>query len=284
MDTDVTLIGRMMHDGNIAGLWAVVGALIALLGIFVNNFFENKRSNVSRKKILIKQAYMEAADSLAHYYHIVADLAVKDISAGVREDSTAKSYKFYMSATPKSLSAFSGSYTAYTSDVYTLLLDKIDIQSKQVEMDSNNQSIDAALRRQGEINQERSVLNDRAAAGEDVSVLWQQLDEHYKEQVRIYDDAMTANATLNPEIASLKLRLSQKAAKILLRLHETNMQTLMVMRADLDLKLKRKDAKEFKELVANVSLLLEKDFCVFINSVNSRIEKESPEAAESSTQ
>lgn len=47
MEENIGILTLLFSKESIAGVWAVIGAFFALLGVFANNFYENRR----RKKI-----------------------------------------------------------------------------------------------------------------------------------------------------------------------------------------------------------------------------------------
>lgn len=227
----------LMSPQNVGGLWAVITALVALLGIFIKNFFEEKRKIKERQKVLIKDAYLGAAKYLAYmYYQLLKIGTSQNLNADTEIiANTAKFYNLTLVGTPKIVGLVAKAAITYSNFI-------AEIGKKKLELDIVNNDIkiaepirDMALKKMQEYNE--NEINSP------------ELFETYSLEFDKYHE----------EIAQLSRKQSRLSSEILKETFQSTVsiaplvyEALVEMREDLELKLEKKHRVEMNSTIETI--------------------------------
>jgi hypothetical protein len=267
---DTSVWTLLFSKESMAGVWAVIGALIALIGVLGSNLCENYRNKKERQHELIRNAYVGAVD------HVACSLGVMlKACTGEVNDSTddvlvsEKFYRLFLIASPDVIDAFSKFSNTCTEVVIQLQQSFLDIQQCASEKDLSQQYIDRALKNMEQSTQYKNEYADKGA--EMPEDLLQLLDKQFEKAQNSFDDNVTNLEKLNQREGRLKLSLLQQGIELVIDAYPEAFNAIFLMRKDLDRKLSKKESRQIQASIELMKSNLKKDLLAYIKNVEMKL-------------
>lgn len=269
---DFSFLERLFEGNNIAGFWAVIGALIALLGIFINNFFENLRATEKRKLELVRECYFNALNYLAlNNYKILKAAAGENLP--LREgdiEASANYFQVFMVASPEVIKDITKLSSSYSRILLELSEDLIDLQILSSKLDEANKDIEFNLGVMNDINEKYAKLNENNNTSEE---LWNMLNQIFSEAKINFESSMGVQKHTNCEILTKKISLLKSGIQALSETSIDLYETILKMRQDLERKLNKKQISSVRSGFEVMLQELKLQIDVFIKKLENKIEE-----------
>ncbi len=255
---------------SIAGVWAVIGALIALVGIFANNLWENARHQKEREHLLIRDAYIGAIEYINYFYYRILRIA----HSGVVEDdqeaviASEKFYSLFLIASPQVIEAFTKLSLRYTEIIMELGDKAFDLQECSQQIQFHQQQIDNALSAMEQINLNRKEYNDKE---KNIPELWALYEQHYQEAQDIFDLNMAEIEIKNDEKVELQMKLLKHCIECAITTNGPMFNAIILMRNDIDRKLNSRELREITNSIKSLEAYMNTTFSEYLEKLHLRI-------------
>ncbi|MGH1376705.1 MAG: hypothetical protein ACRBCK_10185 [Alphaproteobacteria bacterium] len=248
-----TFLELLFSKKSMAGAWAVIGALIALTGIILNNYWENRRKKKDREHELIREGYFGAVEYINHFTFKILTISQQGVIETTASDSVAseKYYKLFLIAPPEVINAITTLSSKIGDAIIELTRVVTDVQHVTAQKQEYNNAIQNSLRIMEEINQDRKEYNDKK---ENIPSLLRLYDEQYEKAQMDYSlYTKEVGITVKKEF-ELKIALIKKGIELMNTLYPDIYEAIFIMRNGLDQKLNKKDSQA---LQASINALVE---------------------------
>ncbi len=242
---DVAFWKLLFSKENMAGVWAVFGASIALLGVFANNLWENGRKKKEREQALIREAYFGAVEYINYHTHAILRIGqsgqIETGSEGVA--ASENFYKLFLIASPEVVDAFTKLSLKFTDIIMKLGESALNLQNCTWRISSHQQAIDNALTVMDQVNLDKKEYVDKK---ENNPELWDLFDERYQQAKQGFDTNRELIEVTQKQEFELKMKLLKECIELLLTTNSDTHGVIFMMRSDLDRKLSTKDSQKIK--------------------------------------
>lgn len=264
------LIYLMFSERGAAGLWAVVGALIALLGVFANNFFENKRRKKERQHTLIRDAYFGGLEYINCYFHKIASIASTGVVDGDEKTYAAseKYYKLLLIASSEVIDAFSKLSRKNTRIIFDLSQLMLNLKQFQAEYDQCSVEIQNYLDMMNVINTRFEEYNNQGLHDQSV---WDLSQRQFDESGEKFRMASRQRDAASKNILKTQISLLKKCLESMIDISPDMNSAIISMRYDLDRKLSKNDAQKINNSLELTLKHIKEDCGVFINNTEQQL-------------
>ncbi|WP_041794082.1 hypothetical protein [Micavibrio aeruginosavorus] len=268
------LFETLIAPQNVIGLWTVISAtnaaLITLLGIFLNNLYENKRKREDRKHKLIRDAYMGGIEYLSYSQNKINSFSKNgtlEVEDHDREYSE-KFYKLFAIASPEVIDIYSKLSAQYGDCLFTLGKDALLLQECSGKVAFHKQGIDIALEGMKIATENMHEYN---AKKEDIPDLWALHTEQYNKSCLDFEAHSEQHDSAHKEELILRIKLLKNCMKALLDTTKPTYAALASMREELDRNLSQKDFKKIQKSIDFMQEKIERASNAFIKEIEDKI-------------
>lgn len=247
---NASFLDMLFSKNSIAGVWAVIGAVIALIGVFTNNAFENMRSKKEREHALIRDVYIGGIEyinfssckimSIANAIGTENNLQKEDVA------SSEKFYKLFLIASPEVIEAFTKLSAKFANIMLRLSEVQLNVQKLSSEHESHKQGVQFAIQKMNQVNADRKEYNDK---NKDIPELLELFDEHFEEAQRDFESNQELADKSIKQATEAKLILLRECIEKILETYPYSFEAIFKMRDDLDRKLSKADARRIKNCI-----------------------------------
>lgn len=260
----------LMSPQNIGGFWAVITAIVALIGIGIKNYFEDKRKVKERQKLLIKEAHLEGIQYLSYVYNQILKLGSNyDIEINEEYVSyTAKFYNLFLVASPNVISQISEVSISFSKIALNLSEEKLEIKNVEHQIKANKEQRDAALKEMENIN---DIIDENSNKNIDSPEFYQSYQAAYNDIKTDYDRLLEEFGFLNNKRLELALALMKKAISSVIELAPLVYEAILEMRKDLERELKVEEKIEIKKTAEYMIKTMKEDYEVYMADLDNKI-------------
>lgn len=240
-------VALLLNENNIKGAWYAIAAFIALAGIILNNYFENRRNRSDKKYELLRTAYMDAIDYIdfALKFYFKQD-SLEGAEKVTNLDSSRKYYKLFLTGSAGVLDSFS----KFSEEFNTGLLDiiKLDVELKVLEEDIkvSTDKRDNSLKIMTDLNDKRADYNNQKRKDKE---LWDLYTKQFEEANQRYELAASKIDETRSQQIKLSLTKYQRSYQEVIKISESAYNTILLMRNDIDRKLSKKERKTIEQSI-----------------------------------
>lgn len=265
------ILKLITNPNNIAGLWYVIAAFVALFGIIINNFFENKRRRSDKRHELIRTAYIESIDYIDFALKFFLKQNLHENSITEQEQTiTRKYYKLFLSGSAHVLEAFSNFSKKFTELSVKLVKHDIEIKSLLTDINIQTQKRDNSLQLMNDINDKKKTYNDKKIHDEK---LWNFYIQQFEEANLDFKNSASELDKLNYKKVEIELNRLKCAYNAMLYLSPLAYETIVKMREDIDRKLSHQDNEIIEKSIRLYLSQLEKTCNEFLEFIQKEIDK-----------
>lgn len=273
---EFNLLNLLMNENNISGVWAVIGSLtaasITLFGIFISNFFENKRKRKERQRTIIFDSYVGAMQFIA-----ISNLQIAKAGAGQIDDISninssvaEKSYILSLVASPKVVNSFLELTTIYSAAFFSLAAKAIDLKiiSSEIEIES-----DLMQKASNQIEQVLADMKEYNSSEKNSPDLYKIYQEQFDFYCNDRDAHFSKIESLRKKDAEIRLELLKQSTSSTIGISEKNFDLILLMRNDIERKMGRKEFAEVKKSFDLMQSKLNLNSEQFLKDINYKMEK-----------
>lgn len=243
---------NLFSENNIAGFWAVLGALIAsmttMLGIFLNNAFESRRKRKEREHSLIRESYFGGVEYINYYVSRIALIAQTekiDVDGEVARSSE-KFYRLIVIGSVDVIDKFS-SLSVRFSEALMVLSHKVLLSQKfAIDIKLYEDAYARALQQMESINNDRREYNNRAQSNPE---LWDLFEKHYQIAQNEFDENISKAEVGRINQLALRMEIIKDCINALAEISPDIYDVMFLMRSDLDRKLNKKEERRLKKIL-----------------------------------
>ena len=260
----------LFSKDSIAGVWAVIGALVALLGVFANNLWENSRKKKEREHALIRDAYYGAVEYINYYAYKILSIGQ---SGEFKTDSDSilaseKFSKLFLVASPQVIDTFTKLSLKFTDILMRLGESALILQNCNWRVKSHQQVIDNALSTMNLVNVDMKEYNDK---NRNIPELWNSFSQRYEQAQQNFDLHSEQIEILQKQEFELKIKLLKECIELLLTTYSDTYEAIFLMRSDLDRKLNKKDSQRIKSSIDFLQEQLKSSSSNYVDKLRARI-------------
>ncbi|MEX2492948.1 MAG: hypothetical protein WD425_14430 [Nitrospirales bacterium] len=242
---DASFWELLFSKESMAGVWAVIGGFIALLGIFANNLWENSRQKKELEHALIRDAYFGAVEYSNYYTHKIFRIGQLGLVEPDSNDVAAseKLYKLFLIGSPEVIDAFTKLSLKFSDIIIKLSASAMDLQTCSSECKSHQLEIDNALKIMDQVNLNKKEYVDK---NQNIPELWNLFDEHFEQAQQDFNSHGEKIEVVQRQEFELKIKLLKECIELSLTTYPGTHDAIFMMRSDLDRKLNKKDSEKIK--------------------------------------
>ncbi|PCJ99972.1 MAG: hypothetical protein COA45_03930 [Zetaproteobacteria bacterium] len=269
---DASFIDLLFSKQSIAGVWAVIGALIALIGVFGNNFWENSRKKKEREHELIRDAYYGAVEYINYYTNHILSIGNSGETKSENDNNivSEKYYRLFLIASPEVIDTFTKLSLKYSVILMELGESSMDLQQCSLECASHQQEKDTSLNIMEQIVLDKKEYNEKS---KNIPDLWDYYVERYNNAEQAFDSHGDKLDVARKHEFELKLKLIKESIEQVLKINSSTYDAIFMMRSDLDRKLNGKDSKKIKNSINILQEHFEEKLTAHIENLKLRIIK-----------
>jgi hypothetical protein len=267
---------NILSSSNASGIWALFGSItasiITLLGVFANNFFEDSRKLKERHRTIIFDAYTGALQSIA-----ISNMKVMQIVASKPCDKSVNDYllaeKLYnlsLVASPEVIKSFFNISAKFSSGFAILSTKDLDIKEYSGEIESLNNLMKMASDKVEESLADMKSYNSHGSNNPE-------LFKNYQAQFDVYssdrDQYLKDLDKVQSKNAQAQISILREAIRILDEITPYIFDLIIIMRKDIEKKLKKKDTQKIKDHFEVTSKIVSSDMEQFMKVLDLKITK-----------